>query len=186
MKRRKILWLIAFLAIGQVVFGQKSNSEPPKTRITVPDNLRTQLTISQSEIEKAQLQLQLAIVKRDNLVLNIRSALKVPSDYQGKVDENGSIYFEPPEPSPSPSKSKSHLCQNKPDLMSTLTGTSRRKRRAAFTMQVSSSSDNTDSSSAFPSSIISSCTACRSMMVLPFMLSYTFLSATLSMSAEVP
>lgn len=119
--RKKSFWIIALVSLlvfGQLSFSQKPVSSTDETKykeksiqnegeftgkitpgivnpkISVTEKEQMLFVQAQGNIQTAQLALELAKQRLENLILQIRLDLKVPDDYEGKIDKNGIIYFE--------------------------------------------------------------------------------------------
>lgn len=98
-----IVCIVLALCFGYATgYGQAKASDPkekPKVEaspIEVEPDLQRAIEAGQSDVEKAELALELAKTKLANTILQIRIVLKIPLEYRLRL-RNGKLYFEQPD-----------------------------------------------------------------------------------------
>ncbi len=104
---QRLLAAIAWVLVITTVCGaqeKKANparNEPP-ARIEVAADMQQLVTQTNAGVGLATSALEVARLKLENLILKLRLTLKVPDDYEARLDQQGRLYFEKVLPSPSP------------------------------------------------------------------------------------
>jgi signal transduction histidine kinase len=97
--------LIFLLACGLAQAQDKTATEPVASvqpaRVDLPAEVQQAVSAhsatirtAQSELRAAQSQLKTAQLEFENLILRLRIVLKIPDDFEVRVDKEGKLYFE--------------------------------------------------------------------------------------------
>lgn len=93
--------LVGIILASSALCAAQQKTEPtpataPSARVEVAPEAQQSILIGQANMRAAQAALDAAQLRLENLILKLRLLLKVPDDFELRVDEHGKFFFEKP------------------------------------------------------------------------------------------